>query len=109
MNSLEPIEEIVKTYRRHGWQLRRALLRPETCALIAGSGKLFANTRIQDAAFDALWFSRLSPEGREAWELRLVAETQYALFEAFEPDETEEQRDEVRQEMENKMREHLTP
>jgi hypothetical protein len=43
---------------------------------------------------------------REAWELRLISETPYALFEAFEEDETEEQREEVRREMEARMREY---
>jgi hypothetical protein len=37
----------------------------------------------------------------------LLAQTQYALFEAFEPDETEEQRDEARREMEARMRDYL--
>lgn len=36
--------------------------------------------RIEAAGIDALWFSRASPGKREAWELRLVAETQYALL-----------------------------
>ena len=51
---------------------------------------------------------RPSAKDREAWELRLVAETPYALFEAFEADETEEQREEVRQEMEARLREYTT-
>jgi hypothetical protein len=38
----------------------------------------------------------------------LLAETQYALFESFEPDETEEQRDEMKQEMEARMRDYLS-
>jgi hypothetical protein len=41
------------------------------------------------------------------WELRLLEQTQYALFEAFEPDETEPEREEVRLEMEARLREHV--
>ena len=36
--------------------------------------------------------------------MRLIAEERYALFEAFEADESEEDREEVRREMENRMR-----
>jgi len=57
--------------------------------------------------FDAMWFARPSHAGREAWELRLVAEQPYALFEAFEAAETEEEREETRCEMEARMRDYL--
>ena len=86
--------ELTATYRKHGWQLRSALLRPETRV------ELSVEVPVKEAEFDALWFSRPSHENREAWELRLLAQTQYALFETFEADETEEERDEVRREME---------
>lgn len=101
------LKEIIATYRRHGWQLQRVLTRPEMRAALAPREEDFENASIQDAEFGALWFSRPSHEGRAAWELRLVAEQQYALFEVFEPDETEEQSEEVRREMEARMREHL--
>lgn len=88
-------------YRKHGWQLRSALLRPETRA------EIHVEVPVKEAEFDALWFSRLSHNDREAWELRLLAQTQYALFETFEADETQEERDELRLEMEARMREYL--
>ncbi|MBA3571308.1 MAG: hypothetical protein H0W34_04920, partial [Pyrinomonadaceae bacterium] len=65
----------------------------------------FEGARIEDANVDALWFSRPSHSKREAWELRLIAETPYALFETFEADEPEEAREEVRQEMGARMSE----
>jgi hypothetical protein len=55
-----------------------------------------------------LWFSRPSHNDREAWELRLLAQTQYALFETFEADETEEERDDLRLEMEAQLREYFS-
>ena len=97
--------EIVETYRRHGWELRCVLLRPETRNGI-DSGP-FGEAAIREAPFDAMWFARASHAGREAWELRLLAEQRYALFEAFEHEETEDAREEVRCEMENRMREYL--
>jgi hypothetical protein len=106
----ELFREIIATYHRHGWELRRVLLRTATSAdLSKQAGDLFNTATLVDAEFDALWFARPSHAGREAWELRLVAEQRYALFEAFEADETEEDREEARLEMENKMRAHTAP
>ena len=105
MKPLDLIQEIIATYRRHGWQLRRVLLRPETRAALVAHAGVFENASIHEAEIDALWFARASHAGREAWELRLIAEQRYALFEAFEADENEEDREEVRREMENRMRE----
>ncbi len=104
MNSRDLAAEIIATYERHGWKLRRVLLRPETRAEIAGV--IFNDATIVDSGFDALWFARPSHEKREAWELRLLAEQRFALFEAFEADESEADRQEARLEMENKMREY---
>jgi len=108
MAVLKLIEDIVANYQRHGWRLERVLLRSATRASISERESVFDNARVRDSEIDALWFFRASQKGREAWELRLIAEQQYALFEAFEADETEEQREEVRQEMEARMREHVT-
>ena len=107
MNQRERITEISATYQKHGWQLRRVLLRPETQTEIVVTEDTIARQKIQTAELDALWFSRPSHEGREAWELRLISETQYALFETFEADEAEEDREDVRLEMEARMREMM--
>ena len=104
MNTRELVSEIIATYQRHGWELRRVLLRPESRAALAA--ELFGQAAMIESDFDALWFARPSHNGREAWELRLIAELRYALFEAFEGDESEADREEVRLEMENRMREH---
>jgi hypothetical protein len=104
MNQLERIREIIAAYRRHEWRLARVLLRPETRAELAeAEGELFEGVDLREAPSDALWFARPSNAGREAWELRLVGETPYALFETFEADEAEEDREEVRREMEARL------
>lgn len=64
----------------------------------------FESVTVEPATVDALWFSRPSNNQREAWELRLLAESPFALFETFEPDETEDEREEMRREMEARMR-----
>lgn len=105
------IQEIVGTYRKYGWELRRVLLRPETRAEMQAETDLPAATLdlvlVDEADVDGLWFSRPSHEEREAWELRLLAENPFALFETFEKDETEEQREELRREMEARLREYV--
>jgi hypothetical protein len=109
MNYGELIKEIVGTYQKHGWQLRRVLLRPEVRDEFdaAFDPSLLEALQVDEGLVDALWFSRPSQAEREAWELRLVAETPFALFETFEKDETEEQREELRREMEARLREYV--
>ena|SRR5687768_13582022 len=111
MNQSDLIRKTVSTYQQHGWQLRRVLLRPETSAALQAEAGLDSlpldSAQVKEASIDALWFSRPSHERREAWELRLLAENPFALFETFEEDETEEQREEMRWEMEARLRDHL--
>lgn len=111
MSQSELIQEIVGTYRKHGWELRRVLLRPETRAELQSEAALPSLSLnlapVAEAEVDGLWFSRPSHEEREAWELRLLAENPFALFETFEKDETEEQREEMRREMEARLREYV--
>ena len=107
MTRFERFLEIIATYRKHGWRLARVLMRQETRAEISGpADTLFGNVAVEESSVDALWFTRPSYAGREAWELRLVADTPYALFETFEADEAEEDREEVRTEMLARLREH---
>jgi hypothetical protein len=106
---VELLKNIVAMYERHGWSLRRALMRPDSTPEPESSIRdLFSGVELRASDFDALWFSRPSDGRREAWELRLVAEQPYALFEAFEMDESEEDREEARLEMENRMRAYTT-
>jgi len=109
MNYRDLIKEISGTYEKHGWQLRRAMLRPDVRDdfYAAFDPATLETVQVDEGLADGLWFSRPSHEEREAWELRLVAETPFALFETFEKDETEEQREEMRREMEARLREYV--
>ena len=101
--------ETVATYRKHGWDLRSALMQPATLAELEEQQiELLKDITISESPVDALWFSRPSHQQREAWELRLLAQTPYALFETFEPDELDEDRDDVRREMEARLREYAS-
>lgn len=110
MPTLELIDQINATYERHGWKLRLVLLRPEALKELASAGnEMFGEAQVRESDFDALWFARPSQAKREAWELRLIAEPPYALFEAFEADESEDDREAARLEMEKRMREYVKP
>jgi hypothetical protein len=109
MTQLDQFRETHATYRKYGWRLARVMMRPETLAELraANGGEDFENTPAREFPIDAMWFARPAEGGREAWELRHVSESPYALFELFEPDEAEEDREDVRREMEARMRERL--
>ena len=108
MKNADLFMELVATYRRHGWELRSALMQPNTLAEFKTlEAQLLDKVPVTEAKLNALWFSRPSHNNREAWELRLLARTQYALFETFEADESEEERNEAKREMEARLREYL--
>ncbi len=108
MKKANLFSELVATYRKHGWELRSALMQPTTLdELRSQDAELLDRIDVRESPIDALWFSRPSFQNREAWELRLLEQTQYALFETFEADETEPEREEVRLEMEARLREHV--
>src|SRR5678815_1258798 len=109
MKKADIFTELVATYRKHGWELKGVLVRPETRPELDIDELTSLNTtEVKEDILDALWFSRPSHHKREAWELRLLSENQYALFETFEEDETEDQRSEMKQEMEARLREHVS-
>jgi hypothetical protein len=108
--SLELCKEIIATYQRHGWELKRVLVKPATRKDLSEQDLgIFNDASLSEAEFDAMWFARSSHESREVWELRLWAEHPYALFAAFESDETEAEREEARLEMEHEMRQRSEP
>lgn len=104
MNQIDLARDLIATYQKHGWKLREMLLRQKTLAEFGyRSEPMLEGVGMKEAPLDALWFSRPSHGKREAWELRLLAETQYALFEAFEADQPESSREAIRREMEARM------
>ena len=76
------IEEIIGTYRKHGWILRRVLLTSELDQeLNKDKNELFGEAEIIDSAIDAAWFSRPPKAGGVAWEIRYFGDIPYALLE----------------------------
>jgi len=95
------VQEILKQYNKHGWNLRRVLLSVQTRENLPAA--LFGQAEIVSSRLDAAWFSRRSLEGRETWELRHLSTVPFALVEVFEDDDDEEVREETRSEMETQM------
>lgn len=74
--------DIIRTYTRHGWILRRVLLTAELrTSLGDASGELFGDVNINDGRLDAAWFSRPPGKGETAWELRHLNIPPFALLE----------------------------
>ena len=106
MNIINLLNDMIAVYRKHGWELKTALLRPENISVSHDIS--LGNAEIRESEINALWFSRPSHNAAEAWELRLVAETPYALFERIDVNESEERRSEVLRKVEQRLREYVT-
>jgi hypothetical protein len=76
------IHELIETYKKHGWILRRVLLSAAAGEAL-GDGKmgLFGDVPVQDSDIDAAWFSRPPKPGGVAWEIRYLGDIPYALLE----------------------------
>lgn len=99
------IAEILSLYKKHGWILRRVLLSDALQKNLADSpAELFGAAEIRASAIDAAWFSRVSKAGQEAWELRSLGETPFALMEIFDDEDEDEIREETLAEVESRLK-----
>ncbi|HMJ09365.1 MAG TPA: hypothetical protein VK468_10195 [Pyrinomonadaceae bacterium] len=81
----DSVEQVISQYKKHGWVLRRVLF---SSAVSDDVSRSFGEIVPQPAAIDALWFSRRSLPDREAWELRRLSGSPFALVEVID-DETD--------------------
>lgn len=99
------IAEILSLYKKHGWNLRRVLLSDGLRVTITDAlQNLFGGAEIVSSELNAVWFSRSSRDGREAWELRRLSDAPFALVEVFEADAAPDEREEILRETEQRMR-----
>lgn len=75
--------EIVATYERHGWLLRRVLLSAETRKRLTAFP---TDVDIIDSDIDVAWFSRPPKAGEISWEIRSLGATPFALVEFVDED-----------------------
>jgi len=64
---------------------------------------IFEGIAPQESAVDALWFSRDAKNGGETWELRSLGETPLALLQVFDESDSEEIREPLREEMQERL------
>jgi hypothetical protein len=97
------VGEIIAQYKKHGWIPRRALLSDASKGLLL---KSLIEVEIEFSDIDALWFSRRSNPGSEAWELRRLTGAPFALIaiisSEMSPDEIEATLEQVADEMRGK-------
>lgn len=106
MTDRREIDEIVRMYAKHGWNLRRVLLSGATAQRLAGTASI-GELQIEPSDFDGLWFSRVSRPGSESWELRRLGGTPYALVAVIDDSADDAERDEALKSVENRMRSTL--
>ena len=84
------IADIIATYKKYGWTLRRVLLSPTLKEKIGTwSNSLFGEVAIADSNIDAAWFSREPGRGTVAWEVRYLGDSPFALLENVDENDTE--------------------
>jgi hypothetical protein len=99
----EQIATIVALYVKHGWSIRRVLLSDTLRTEISDQlENLFGPVAFVSSNLDAVWFSRPA-QNSEAWELRLLSATPFALCEFFEPDDEDGVREEAMTDIEHQM------
>src|SRR5260221_9966728 len=64
MNVVELAQQIVATYTKHGWTLRRVLLRPTAEQKRQQIAQTFPESALINSEVDALWFARASQAAR---------------------------------------------
>lgn len=97
--------EVLRLYEKHGWTLRRVLLCDATRETLPASLEdLFGGAPILSFETDALWFSRRANNGGEAWELRRLSGSPFALVELFAQSDDEPAREEARRAAENRLK-----
>src|SRR5215203_325415 len=97
------VGEIIAQSKKHGWTPRRALLSDANKSVLL---KFFEEIEVEFSDIDALWFSRRSNPGSEAWELRRLTGLPFALIaiisSGMSPEETEATLEQVADEMRSK-------
>ena len=85
MIGTDTIIEVLATYKKHGWVLRRVLLSPGLKAQIGDEAEtLVPGVEIRNSDLDAAWFSRQSRKDSVAWELRRLGPLPFALVEVVD-------------------------
>jgi hypothetical protein len=101
----DTIREVLATYKKHGWLLRRVLLSPGLKAQTGDETEtLFPDVEVKDSDLDAVWFSRQSRKDSVAWELRRLGPLPFALVEVVDAELPPEDLESVLSDAEERLR-----
>ena len=103
MTDRDAIADIIGQYVRHGWKLRRVLLTAKLSGSLDDTAGLFSGAELRISDHDGLWFSRRSMQDREAWELRRISTSPFALVEVIPDGLTDQERDGILTQAEERM------
>lgn len=95
MTDAATLTDIIEQYEKHGWKLRRALITQELGANLGDVAAVFGDAEVYSSAHNGLWFSRKSLPDQEAWELRRISTSPFAVIEVVPDGLAEEERDEI--------------
>ena len=101
------IEALVEQYEKHGWALKRVLLKsPEFRDPANELALKCPGLTISDSDIDALWFSR-SRGTTETWELRRLSGAPFALLDVFDASVSDDERESSLRNVEKRMAESI--
>ncbi|MDI1242033.1 MAG: hypothetical protein PSX80_08955 [bacterium] len=104
MKELADIRPIIEQYAKHDWILRRLMLSSaSTAALAPEIASLNVEVELAECGREGMWFSRRTMAGREAWELRRLSGSPFALVAVLEDSLSEEDRADVLTAVESRM------
>ena len=104
IKAISDIVEIVEQYSKHDWIVRRASLSANSIARLGPElASLYPDLEIFESSNEALWFSRRSLPDREAWELRRLSGSPFALVTVLEDSITDDEREELVRDTELRM------
>lgn len=84
MIDIRAASEIIATYRKYGWILRRIVSNDPEDSDLESKLKDLADVPITRSVINGAWFSRPPAVGPVAWEIRYLGDTPFALLESLD-------------------------
>ena len=103
MREIAEITSIIERYAKHDWVARRVMLSPGLIAVLGAELTTYADVQIIESANEGIWFSRRTLPDREAWELRRLSGSPFALVAVLEDDLSEDERKDILSSVEHRM------
>jgi hypothetical protein len=104
MKGLAEIRSVIEQYAKHDWIVRRLMLSSGSTAELGPElVSLNAEVEIVEPRQEGIWFSRRTQPDREAWELRRLSGSPFALVAVLEDSLSLDEREDVLRSIERRM------